>query len=196
MGLKEFASDQPILAGCLGVITLGVVASCGLGALLAVGAKGCMNAVQESVGLDSLMQTVADAAEQGYSLGVNSHNGATVFQLVPMEARDVTCDELKAVLLPHLTGTLETVVVYSESVKLNADGSFTTVPLECTWSGYPSAKGGLAPLGPPETPAPETPAAPAPEAPAEAAPAAPAEPAPESTADPTGAAESGAPKSF
>ena len=165
MGLKEFASDQPILAGCLGVLSLGLVASCGFGALLAVGAKGCMNAVQDSMGLDSLMQTVADAAEQGYSLGVNSHNGATVFQMVPMEARDVTCDELKAVLLPHLTGTLETVVVYSESIKVNDDGSFTTIPLECTWSGYPSAQGGLAPLGPPETPAP---------APVEAAPEEPA----------------------
>jgi len=183
VGIKEFASDQPILAGCLGLLSVGLVASCGLGALAILGAKGCMNAVTDSMGVDSFMDTVADAAGAGYSLGINSQNGQTVFEMIPMAPQEVTCDDLKAILLPHLTGALETVVVYSESGRVNADGSYTGVPVECTWSGFPGGEGGaLMPLGKPE--ALDT-AAPAEAAPPEAAPTeAPSEPA-ETEAAPT-----------
>ncbi len=141
-GLGKMLRDQPILAGCLGLLALGVLVSCGAGALLVLGGKALVDKASESAGIDGVISTAQDAGAQGFMFNVAIDNGGTVYSLLPMEARTVTCDDVKAVLFPHLTGTLETVEVQSQSILLNDDGSYTTVPLTCTWGGWPGKEGG------------------------------------------------------
>lgn len=137
-GFGKFMKDQPVLAGCLGALALLILVSCGLGALLVVGGKAAFDKAADTVGLDGIMSTAADASAAGFALSVNvDDQEGTVFSMVPLEPRDVTCDELKAILLPHLTGTLETVKIASQSVVQNEDGSYTSVPLDCEFGGSP-----------------------------------------------------------
>lgn len=184
-GLGKLMRDQPILAGCLGLLALGVLVSCGAGALLLVGGKALVDKAAESTGIDSVISTAQDAAAAGYAFNVAIDNGDTVFSMIPMEPKTITCDDVQAFLFPHLTGTLERVRVQSQSVLLNEDGSYTTVPLDCSWDNFPSKdtpRGAASiPTAPPvEEPAVEEPAVeePAVEEPAVEAPAAEASPAP------------------
>ncbi len=137
-GFGKFMKDQPVLAGCLGALALLMLVSCGFGALLFVGGKAAFDKAADTVGLDGIMATASDASAAGFALSVNvDGQDGTVFSMIPMDARVVSCDELQAVLLPHLTGTLETVKIESQSVVLNDDGSYTTVPLNCEFGDFP-----------------------------------------------------------
>ncbi len=140
-GAGKMLRDQPILVGCLFVIGLGMLMVCGFGALVVIGGKAAYNQVSESSGVDSMFATVQDAAERGFGFNLSMNNGDTMFSLVPLEAKTVTCDDVQAVIFPHLTGTLETVHVESQSILLNDDGSYTTIPLTCTWGGWPGKDG-------------------------------------------------------
>ena len=140
MGGGGFLKDQPILAGCLGLVGLGTVALCGLGLLAGLGVRGCTSALNEATGVDSMLGTVGDAVEAGFTFNVSVTNGETTFGMHPTELRAVTCDDIKAVLFPHLNGSLETVRVESSSQVLQSDGTSTVVPVTCTWSGSPGEK--------------------------------------------------------
>ncbi len=141
-GLGTMLREQPILAGCLGILAIGTLVLCGGGALLVLGGKALVDKASESAGVDGVISTAQAADAAGFMFNVAIDEGGTVYTLAPMEPRTVTCDDVQAVLFPHLTGTLETVVVQSQSILLNDDGSYTTVPLTCTWGGWPGKDGG------------------------------------------------------
>lgn len=166
-GLGKMLREQPILAGCLGLLALGTLVSCGAGALLLLGGKALVDKASETAGIDGVISTAQDVGAAGFMFNVAIDNDGTVYSLVPMDARTVTCDDAQALLFPHLTGTLETVRVESQSILENADGSFTTIPLSCTWSGWPG-KGGATGTLEPASRAPSAPLdpSPTPEAPA------------------------------
>ena len=180
--------EQPILAGCLGLLALGVLVSCGAGALLILGGKALVDKASETAGIDGVISTAQDAGAAGFMFNVAIDNDGTVYSLVPMDTRTVTCDDVQALLFPHLTGTLETVHVESQSIIENDDGSYTTVPLTCTWSGWPGKEGAAGVLlssAPPapgaSAPAPVPDSEPTPPAPGASAPA----PVPDSEPTPT-----------
>lgn len=140
MGLREFTRDQPVLAGCLGLLgcgsLLGVVALL----TLAVAGKGCWDAAQDSIGLDSMISAVQDAAAAGFALSVSVDNGATTYTLTPLEldapqaARAVDCDQLYRLLDPHLTGTRDEVLARSWAI-VEGEGGLQPAPVECRWTG-------------------------------------------------------------
>ncbi len=138
---EPFYKRQPILAGCLGCLGVGVLGTIAVVVFMGLLGKSCIDSASRGLGLDSLPATIQDAMKAGYGIQINSNhdNGVTESEIVmpPMEPRKVTCDDLQAVLFPHLTGTLETVVVRSESYEPGPDGSLQPVPLTCTWSGFP-----------------------------------------------------------
>jgi hypothetical protein len=178
-GLGKMLRDQPILAGCLGVLAVGALIACGGGALLVIGGKIAIDKASESAGIDGVISTAQDAATRGFAFNVSIDEDGTTYALIPLEPMSVNCDEVKAFLFPHLTGTLETVRVESQSVLINDDGSFTTVPLTCTWDGWPGKDGGggeLRSVDAPAAPAEET-QVPTEEAPSGEAPSEEAEPA-------------------
>jgi len=184
--LGTMLREQPILAGCLGVVALGVLLLCGGGALLFVGGRALVQKASDSAGLDGVMSIAREAGEAGFMFSVAMDDRGTVYSLAPTGPRTVTCDDAKAILFPHLTGTLETVQVESESILENPDGSYTTVPLRCTWGGWPG-KDGQGGVLQPEAPATGLRATPPPTAsdsPSSAEPS-PAEPSPASDAGPS-----------
>lgn len=136
---EPFHKRQPILAGCLGCLTLGTLGTIAAIVFTGVLGKSCLDTANRELGLDSLPSTVQDAVSQGFGISVGTGSGqGPSMTMVPMEPRLVTCDQLQAVLFPHLTGTLETVVVRSESYETGPDGRLQPVPLTCTWTGFPS----------------------------------------------------------
>lgn len=154
--MKDWLKDNPILAGCLGLLVLGTLLSCGAGLLVYLGFNAAVDKVSESTGLDSLMGTVMDFNTHGYGFSMNvTPEEGTVFNIEPLEVREVTCEDIEVLLLPHLTGALETVTVNSSSHQPLGDGRVTVTPLSCTWSGNPgSPTSPPAPLGPPPQEAP------------------------------------------
>lgn len=181
-GIKRFVSDQPILAGCLGFVGCGGLIGVGLLAAALLGARACSNAT----GVDGLFDAVASAQEAGFGFQLFLDNGELLISMPPMELlagveqpRSVTCEELGAVLIPHLTGYYETVRVTSASL-VETGGELREVPLECTWGGYPKPGSAGAPEAASDEPAVEPSAEPVPapssEPSAEPAPVAPAAP--------------------
>jgi hypothetical protein len=161
-GLKKLWQDQPLLVGCVGGVLLVFVLGCGGFLAVVLLGVGAAQKATESMGIDGPFKLAADCMKSGYScnLSMTSEEGV-VFTIVSMEPKELSCADLQQVLFPHLTGSLETVHARSESVVLNADGSSTVIPLDCTWTGHPSptSPGALvgassaAPLdGAPETP--------------------------------------------
>ncbi len=137
--VRTFLRDQPFLAGCLGVlVALGLLCG-GVIALGAIGVGSCVSCAGQ--GLDSLPGTMQDAAEAGFALGVNYNNGEVTYSLEPMDAREVVCADLEAILFPHLTGELETVRVISTSYSVSGSGELSAMPVTCTYSGYPGSGG-------------------------------------------------------
>ena len=152
--------ENPILFGCLGVLALMSLMVCGGMAFLYLMAdeiveKG-VEFVQEAgieagkeAGLKEPMAALSELVAQGWGLSVNVQAGSTTveFGLEPMEPRAVDCAALQTALFPHLSGTMETVVVTSTSSEVLADGTVTSTPVECRWSGHPGSGGALdAPL--------------------------------------------------
>jgi hypothetical protein len=90
------------------------------------------------------METATDATMAGFTFGVNVTEEGTVFDMLPIEPRQVTCDDLGAILAPHLTGALEVIVINSQSIALNDDGSTTSHAVRCSWGDYPGRKPGEA----------------------------------------------------
>lgn len=136
---EPFYKRQPVLAGCLGCLSVGILAGVGLLVFIGLLGKGCYDMSGKALGVESFGGLLQDAMAQGYGLQVqNEVNGSTVIQMPPMEPRKVTCDDLQAVYFPHLTGELETLTLESISYEPGPDGSLQSVPIQCSWSGYPT----------------------------------------------------------
>ena len=148
---------QPILVGCLGCLSLSVVAMCGAGIFMGLLGKSCVDNVGKQIGLDSLPGAVIDSMGAGFSMQINEAE----ITMEPTSPRRVTCDDLQAVVFPHLTGTLATVTIESKSHEAGPDGAIQSVPLTCRWSGFPNKE---TPMGSgvvaPSTPFPSTPSSP------------------------------------
>ncbi len=188
-GLGAKLREQPILAGCLGLLALGALISCGGGALLVLGGKALVDKASESAGVDGVIATAQAAGAAGFMFNVAIDDRGTIYTLSPLEPRIVTCDEVQALLFPHLTGTLETVQVESQSIIENEDGSYTTVPLSCTWGGWPGRDGATGVLVPPGGSPPATEAAAPPAGSASSDGASPEDAASAPTAPPTASEE-------
>jgi hypothetical protein len=135
--IKTFFRDQPFLAGCAGFLVMVAIMCAGFAALAGVGFMSCLNCMGQ--GLDSYPQTTADASEAGFMLGVNYVNGEVTYALTPNVPREVTCADLEAIMFPHLTGEMETVRIESISYSTDGSGEMNAIPIDCTYSGYPSA---------------------------------------------------------
>jgi len=128
---KKLWSEQPLLAGC-GCVLLISVALCGSGGLLlGLGWELAGGKISKMSGVDSIFQTSKSLAERGLTFGVsNTTEAGTEYTVLPMQPREVTCEELKAALGPHLTGDLTTIVILSEST---VGSQAQAVPIRCTW---------------------------------------------------------------
>ncbi len=135
---EPFHKRQPILAGCLGCVGVGILGTIAAVVFMTLLGKSCIDNASKQLGVDSLPATVRDAMAQGYGISIDSTPEGTKFSVTPMEPRAVTCADVHGVLFPHLTGTLETVVVHSESYEAGPDGTMQPVPITCTWSGFPT----------------------------------------------------------
>lgn len=134
---KKLWTDQPLLAGC-GCVLLLSVALCGSGGLLiGLGWEVAGGKISEMSGVDSIFETSKSLAERGLTFGVSTTTEAgTEYTLLPMQPREVTCEELKAAMGPHLTGDLATIVIVSEST---VGAESRTVPIRCTWDAKAAA---------------------------------------------------------
>ncbi len=137
-GFRAFVDDQPILAGCLGCLALGAFAAAAGAVLLFLGGQRAAQWVSGAAGVDSFFGTISDVSGAGFSFEVHSNNNEpTTYIMRPVQPREVSCEEIQALLFPHLTGELETVTVRSESLVSQPDGGQRAVPLECRWTGFP-----------------------------------------------------------
>ena len=135
--IRTFFRDQPFLAGCAGCLMTTVVLCAGLGALSALGMFQLASCAGQ--GLDHPMEVMSDATAAGFSFGVQRMNGEVTYSFQPLEPRAVTCADLEAIIFPHLTGELETVRLESISYTTTDDSSISSMPIDCSYSGYPKA---------------------------------------------------------
>ena len=136
---EPFYKRQPILVGCVGCLSVSLLMMCGGGVFLGLLGKGCLDTVGAQLGLDSLPGTVSESMRAGFGMQINvDGSGGADIVMPPMTPRQVTCDDLQAVVFPHLTGTLATVKIESESHEPGPDGRVQPVPLTCTWTGFPN----------------------------------------------------------
>ncbi|MCO4774349.1 MAG: hypothetical protein KDA24_30280, partial [Deltaproteobacteria bacterium] len=145
--------ENPILFGCLGLLGLlsllacsGVVATYFLADEIVEKATEKMEELGEEAGkqagLKDPFSTVPELLSKGWALSIHVQNEAEVeFTLVPQQDATVDCALLQGVLFPYLAGTKETVIVKSENRVVSEDGTVTTTPVECRWSGFPGAQG-------------------------------------------------------
>ena len=134
---KKLWSEQPLLAGC-GCLLLISFVLCGSGGLLmGLGWEFAGGKISKMSGVDSIFQTSKSLAERGLTFGIsNTTEAGTEYTLLPMKPREVTCEELKAAIGPHLTGDLATIVIVSEST---VDSQSQPVPIRCTWDAKAAA---------------------------------------------------------
>jgi|GEM_PF-2312119 len=152
--------ENPILFGCLGLMGLmsliacsGVVAAYFLADEIVEKATEKMEELGEEAGkqagLKDAFKAVPELMSKGWALGIHVQaNDEVEFSLIPQQAAMVDCAKLKAVLFPYLAGTKETVIVTSENRTLDEDGTVSTTPVECRWSGYPGSN--VPPAAPPD----------------------------------------------
>ena len=153
--IKKLWTEQPLLVGCGCMLLLSVV-MCGVGGLLlGIGWQVAGGKISEISGVDSIIETSQSLAEQGLSFSVSNTTAAGIeYVLMPMQPREVTCEELKAALGPHLVGDGDTIVIRSLSTVPAVGGQQSiTVPIRCTWDA-PSA---ATPAPSAATPAPSEP---------------------------------------
>lgn len=125
--MLDFLRNNPLLAGCLGMmgcLALVVVFVVGLTGL---GLKAAFDSRQIAV-----FDARSAAVSAGYSFGYLSDNGALSLELMPQEPREVTCDELWALIEPHIIKDDEPLTLRSETTADGGDGALITVPLECS----------------------------------------------------------------
>ncbi len=138
---KKLWTEQPLLAGCGCALVLTVL-MCGVGGLLlGLGWQVAGSKISELSGVDSILETSKSLAERGLSFSIsNTTESGTEYTLVPIQPREVTCEELKAALGPHLIGDLARIVILSESTALGPDGAqISAVPVRCTWDAEAAA---------------------------------------------------------
>jgi len=145
---RKLWRDQPLLVGC-GWALLLVLIVCGGSYQLAqmgwnkageVGSELASKFSETSAGVDSIFQTERDLRAAGFSFGVSTTSGVgREYTLLPMPPREVRCEELKAVLQPHLAGDFSSVVIISESTSTNAAGGQQVIPVRCSWEGGAAA---------------------------------------------------------
>jgi hypothetical protein len=149
---EPFHKRQPILVGCLGCLSLSMVVAFGLILFMGLRMKSCVETVSQQLGFDSgiFMKTMA----AGFSVQINVAAGTGELRMIPTSPRKVTCDDLQTIVFPHLTGTLATVIITSESHEPGPDGRVLPVPLTCRWSGFPTKDTPLGSAGPTMPPPP------------------------------------------
>ncbi len=135
--VRKFFRDQPFLAGCAGCLVTSAVICGGLAALSALGVVQIISCA--GAGLDQPRVVMQEAAEAGYGMQTQWYNGQVTYFFQPMEPKEVSCADLEAIIFPHLTGELETIRLESISYVQAGDGSYSQVPIDCTYSGFPSA---------------------------------------------------------
>jgi hypothetical protein len=145
---RKLWRDQPLLVGC-GWALLLVLIVCGGGYKLVqmgwnkagdLGSELSSKVSETSAGVDSIFQTAQDLAAAGFSFGASTTSGAgREYTLLPMPPREVRCEELKAVLQPHLVDDVSSVVIKSESTISNAAGVQQVIPVRCSWEGGAAA---------------------------------------------------------
>ncbi|MBJ95377.1 MAG: hypothetical protein CMP23_13020 [Rickettsiales bacterium] len=139
--LKKAWDEQPILVGC-GCLLLLCFVMCGVGGLLAgLGVQVAGQKISALSGVDSILETSQSLASRGFTFQLsNTTETGTLYRIMPVEPREVSCEELKTALGPHLTGDLSTVVIESESTVPSPTGDMLNkVPIRCSWD--PSAMG-------------------------------------------------------
>ena len=145
--------ENPVLFGCLAILGLGSLIVCsGVVATYFLADEIVEKATEKmdelgaeagkQAGLKDPFKAVPDLMARGWSLGIQVKNEAEVeFTLTPQQDKPVDCASLQAVIFPLLSGTKETVIVRSENRSVGPDGTVTSTPVECRWSGYPGATG-------------------------------------------------------
>ena len=123
-----FRQDNPILVGCVVALGVGTLAVGALVLLASLGIKAC-----DSVSvLDSIAGTGQDANAAGFSLHVSVINGESSLEMHPHESREVTCDELWALVEPHLESPQAELTIYSSTLVVQPDGTQAEIPLQCS----------------------------------------------------------------
>ncbi len=153
--------ENPVLFGCLAMLGLaslvacsGVVATYFLADEIVEKASEKMEEfgaeAGRKAGLKDPLGMTQHFMTTGWGLGINVPNEQIVeFTLVPQSGEEVDCDKLKSLIFPHLAGSKETVIARSENRAVSEDGTVTTTPIECTWSGYPGRDALGGPIGQP-----------------------------------------------
>ena len=97
--IKKFFREQPLLAGCGSILVL-MLLLCGLGApLLESGWHKIGGVVSDATGVDSFFDTAVDVSAAGFSFEVsNTTDSGIEYTMQPDRPREVSCEELKAIL--------------------------------------------------------------------------------------------------
>jgi len=123
----DYLKKNPLLAGCLG--TMGCLALVAVFFFVAagLGLKALVDSSQIAV-----FGATKTAAEEGFSFNYVFDNGDVRIDLVPFEPREVTCDQLWAMMEPHILKPDLPLVLRSQTAVSSEDGGMTVVPLECS----------------------------------------------------------------
>jgi len=124
--------------GCALLLVLGACGGAGL--LVKMGWNTAGSKFSAIAGVDSMLQTAKDVSGAGFSFGVNTSPDGTEYTLKPMSPREVSCEELKDILQPHLVGDLSSVVILSESTITDVEGRQQVIPVRCSWEGGAAAE--------------------------------------------------------
>jgi len=155
--------ENPLLFGCLALLGVASLVACSGVVAMYFLADEFVEAASEKLeelgaeagrqaGLKDPMGTAQEFMTSGWNLGINVPNEQVVeFTLVPQSGEAVDCEKLRTMLFPHLSGGKETVIVRSENRAVGEDGTVTTTPVECKWTGYPGRDALGGPIGQPAT---------------------------------------------
>jgi hypothetical protein len=125
--MLEFLRKNPLLAGCFGVL------GCfGLVVLFSVLIAGFgLKALTEGSQIAVLGASQA-AAEEGLSFGYVFDNGDVVLDMIPQQPRELSCDELWAIVEPHILKPELPLTIRSQTAIVSEDGGLAVIPLECS----------------------------------------------------------------
>ena len=125
--MLEFLRKNPLLAGCFGVL------GCfGLVVLFSVLIAGLgLKALTEGSQIAVLGASQA-AAEEDLSFGYVFDNGDVVLDMIPLQPRELTCNELWAIVEPHILKPELPLTIRSQTAVVSEDGGLAVIPLECS----------------------------------------------------------------
>jgi hypothetical protein len=125
--MLDFLRKNPLLAGCFGVL------GCfGLVVLVSVLIAGLgLKALTEGSQIAILGASQA-AAEEDLSFGYVFDNGDVVLDMIPFQPRELTCDQLWAVVEPHILKPELPLTIRSQTAVASEDGGLSVIPLECS----------------------------------------------------------------